>query len=162
MGRHKNGFTLVEALIAFMVTSICLMGVIKLMSKSQRSLTQSIGSLQAQASAEERLQQIRLMRWDRGSIPGIRMDLTAPPTLTSVSCSAPVAVEDWNGCPDLVDNSRPAFGPFRHQVRVDFVDLDATGNLVLSAGPTHRKRVTVTAAGRTSTATITSIFYNLP
>jgi type II secretory pathway pseudopilin PulG len=162
MRRKKNGFTLIEAMIAFMVTSICLMGVIKLMSKSQRSLTQSIGSLQAQASAEELLQQIRLMRWDRGSVPGTRMALTVPPRVTSTSCAAPVGVEDWNGCPGLIDNSRPAFGPFQLRVRVDFVDFDVAGNLFIPPGASHRKRVTVTAFGRTSTATITSIFYNLP
>lgn len=163
MRPNQKGFTLVEALISFLVVSICLMGLVKLMSSSQRSITQSVGSLQAQASAEEILQQIRLMRWDRNSTPGVRMDITAtPPSLTSVSCTTPVAVEDWNGCPGLVDNSRDPYGPFQRQVRVRFLRFDAAGNLVPSATPTDRKEVTVTAAGRTSTATITSIFYNLP
>ena len=149
-------------MLAVIVCGICLLGIVKLMSNSQRSLTQSLGSLQAQASAEELLQQIRLMKWDRGSVPGTRMSMAAPPSVTSGSCTDPIAVEDWNGCPDLVDNSRPAYGPFRRTVRVVFLALDAGGRLVESPTATDRKGVTVTAEGRTFSATITSVFYNLP
>ena len=99
MRLNQKGFTLIEAMLAVLVVAICLLGVIKLMSNSQKSLTQSAGSLQAQASAEELLQRIRLMRLDRGSIPGIRMTMAGPPGPTTIhDLTIPgLAVANWNG-----------------------------------------------------------------
>jgi hypothetical protein len=165
MTSRPNGISLVEVLMAVVVVSLCVVGLIKLMSTSQVSLTQSIGSLKAQASAEDLLQQIRLMRWDNMMSPTATapMPLTGPvPTVTCGICTPRVAVEHWNNYSD-VDTSRAPYGTFQRTVRVRFVDIDpTTSELIPVAGPTHRKQVTVTAVGRTSTATVTSVFYNLP
>jgi hypothetical protein len=155
---------LIEVMLAVFVISICLLGVLKLMSTSQRSLTDSLGSLQAQASGEELLQQIRLMRWDQGSVPGVQMSLTGVPLPQVTSAFPPtprVALEHWSGYTD-VDNSRLPFGPFTRSVQVRFVRLNPRNNLVVNHNPQHRKRVTVQVTSRHSTATVTSVFYNLP
>jgi prepilin-type N-terminal cleavage/methylation domain-containing protein len=163
MPSRSNGFSLIEVLLAVFVTSICLLGIVKLMSTSQVSMTQSIGSLQAQASAEALMQQIRLMRWDAGMPATGQMPLGGPPIprVTCGVCSPPrLAVEDWSGFTD----TDPQHGGVNRSVEIRFVDIDpVSGELIPAVSPpTHRKQVTITAVGRTSTATITSVFYNLP
>jgi Tfp pilus assembly protein PilV len=169
MTSRPNGISLVEVLMAVVVVSLCVVGLIKLMSTSQVSLTQSIGSLKAQASAEDLLQQIRLMRWDNMMSPTATapMPLTGPvPTVTCGICTPPrgrwntgITIRTWTP-------PGPPYGTFQRTVRVRFVDIDpTTSELIPVAGPTHRKRgrgSRVTAVGRTSTATVTSVFYNLP
>jgi prepilin-type N-terminal cleavage/methylation domain-containing protein len=162
MRRSQIGFSLVELMIAVFVISICLLGVLKLMNRSQRSLTESEGSLQAQSSGEALMQQIRQTRWNAGSVPGARLLLITPPSVTAPvpRPNPPQALEDWNGYEDT-DDSRGAFGPFRRSVRVEFVRL-AGRNLRPTSTPQHRKMVTVTVRGKTASTTITSVFYNLP
>lgn len=166
--QKQSGVTLIETMIAVIVVAVSLLGVIKLMSTNQRSLTESMASLQAQASAEELLQNIRQMKWDENS-PNIgRMLLVGGPSIPSVVCAGPcpavsarTGIEHWSKHKDD-DESRPPYGPFKRRVRVRFLDMDANGQLVVSAVATHRKEVTIWAIGRISSATITSVFYNLP
>lgn len=162
MRPNQSGFTLVETMLAVLVTSICLLGLLKLLSTSNRTLVQSMGSLQAQASAEDLMQRIRLMRWDEGSVPGLQMNLAGPPIPKVVSppVADRTALEHWSDYAD-VDASRGIYGTFNRNVRVEFVQF--SGNkLITSTTPSHRKKVTVWAVGRTSSATITSVFYNIP
>jgi prepilin-type N-terminal cleavage/methylation domain-containing protein len=164
MNAYQKGFTLVEVLLAVLVTSICLLGIIKLMATSGRSMTESMGNLQTQASAEDLLQEIRLMRWDDNMPPIGRMDITVSPLprVDCIICTPRTALEHWSFFSGW-DDSRPEYGRIRRTVTVQFVDQDpTTGGLVFSPSPTDRKAVIVTAAGRTSTSTISSVFYNLP
>lgn len=164
MNTHQKGLTLVEVLLTVLVTSICLLGIIKLMATSGRSLTESMGNLQTQASAEDLLQEIRLMRWDENMPPTGRMNITAfpLPRVECTLCTPRTALEHWSSYEGW-DDSRPEFGRIRRTVTVRFADLDpATGRFFFPDTPTHRKAVFVTAAGRTSTSTISSVFYNLP
>lgn len=175
MRRPHNGFTLVEVMVAVAVIAFCLLGIIKLMASSQKGLVQSLGSLQAQASAENLLQQIRQMKWDTKSQPGQRASLDGTPLPTvRDNCDNPVepkenrkSIADWN-CYKDTDVSLNT-GDFNRTVRVDFVDL-VGDRIVATNNVTDRKRVTVTARPVTKKgsfrdvqdSTLTAIFYNLP
>lgn len=166
--RKDWGISLIETMIAVIVVAIALLGVIKLMSTNQRSLTESMANLQAQASAEELVQNIRFMQWDANSPQTGQMLLVGGAFIPRVDCAgncpnvgARTGIEHWSQHVD-VDRSRQAYGDFNRRVRVRFVELDAANQFVVSVMPTHRKEVTVWAVGRNSSATITSVFYNLP
>jgi prepilin-type N-terminal cleavage/methylation domain-containing protein len=164
---RPTGFTLIEVMLAVVVTSIALLAVMKLMSGTQRSLTTSMASLQAQASAEALIQSIRRMRWDENSPATGQMSLIGNPLPSATCGSCPsvadrTAIEHWAKHKDW-DKTRPLYGDFRRTVRIRFLDFDvATRRFVPTITPTHRKEVTVWAVGRNSSATITSVFYNLP
>lgn len=164
----QAGVTLIETMIAVIVVAVSLLGVLKLMSTNQRSVTESMAGLQAQASAEELLQSIRKMNWDEHSPTTGQMPLAGGAFIPKVKCSGPcpsvsarTGIEHWSQHSDN-DNSRPIYGRFRRRVRVRFLDRDANGQFFESAVPTHRKEVTIWAVGRNSSATLTSVFYNLP
>jgi prepilin-type N-terminal cleavage/methylation domain-containing protein len=157
----NRGVTLTELMLAVFVVGIALLSLLKITSTSQKGLTTSIDSLHAQSSADELLVTISRTRWDRNKQDGVQMDLfgtNAPATSRSGAYDCIERYYNYN----VMDNSRAPFGPFRRRVRVDFVDLDTSGNLVVVVGPTDRKRVIVTAASRKSTGTATAVFYNLP
>ena len=169
MRRPQYGFSLIEVMLAVAVVAIALLGVIKLMSTTQRGLVKSAASLQAQASAEDLMQKIRQMKWDSKSQPGVVADLnTAPLPSVRDNCSGAsstkTAVEDWN-CYKDIDSSRPEFGIFSRTVKVEFVSFDGS-SFIPTSSATDRKRVTVTATGpafeKVQSATVTAVFYNLP
>ncbi len=158
----NKGVTLIELMLASFVVGIALLSLLRLTSTSQKSLTTGLQSLHAQSSADELLVTIGQTKWDRNKPDGAQMDLIGPPAPVNSRTGGPLdCIERYNNY-NVMDNSRAPFGPFRRRVRVDFVDMDAGGTLVHVTGPTHRKRVIVTAAGRQSTGTATAIFYNLP
>lgn len=151
-----------EVMLIVTVVAISLLSLLKLMSTSTRALTETMVNLNAQASAEDLLQQIRLMRWDQLSRPGVRVDLTTTPSaeIVCTTCNIPrQTIEDWWNYSDT-DPARPRF---LRRVRVEFVRLRGD-RLVKSNKRRDRKRVTVWAwdPTGTSSATVTSVFYNLP
>lgn len=173
MKNRPSGFTLVETMIAVFVVSICLLGVVKLMSGNQTQITTSIGDLQTLASAEELFHRISRMKWDANSPAsgGVMLLTGAPAPRIDCAGACPdianrTAVEHWSGHIDYLDTTRSNF-KIKQTVQVNFVRLDMTGKIYVSSTPTDRKAVVVTAYrdtvnGRKSTATVSGIFYNLP
>lgn len=157
----NKGVTLIELMLASFVVGIALLSLLRLTSTSQKSLTTGLQSLHAQSSADELLVTIGQTKWDRNKPDGAQMDLTGTPPQISRTGGPRDCIERYFDYRRM-DTTRAPFGPFLRKVKIDFVEMDASGNLVAVPGPTNRKRVIVTAAGRESTGTATAIFYNLP
>ncbi len=162
--KNIRGVSLIEVMVTVVVTSICLLGLLKLYGTSGRSLTMSMGSLQAAASAEDLLETIQQMRWDRFSTTGVAMDINgANPASVSRDPEDPkVALEDWADFTEPDNTPRGKWGPFQRSVTVEFVELDGANTFVPTGNRTHRKRVTVTTKSASASASISAVFCNLP
>lgn len=159
----QSGFTLAEIVVSVIILVPVMILILSVFMTSIRSVTDSWDVTKSTAVAQRLIDKIRSMRWDENSFVGggpLSLSLAS-----SVSVLGPNSgesgpgdfddVDDWNNfsLPDSLASSVR----YGRQVDVDYVTLNASGQVVSSAGPTNCKRVTVRVTNVVGKVTVLSV-----
>lgn len=139
----ERGLSLTEVLITVFIITPVLIFLLKVFLQNVRGVTESWDEIKAISSAQGLMDQIRTMKWDEITVVGSTVattDATLP--LGPEGSETPFVdfddVDDWN---NFDPNSATA--EYRRFVKVDYVDVDATGNVTAATGRSDFKRVLV-------------------
>lgn len=157
--KTENGLSLAEVLIAVFIITPVLIFLLKVFLQNVRGVTESWDETKAITSAQRLMDHIRTMKWDDITVFGS--------TISTTDASSPLGpeagetavvdyddVDDWNGyAPDATT------AEYRRSVQVQYVNVDAAGNVTLAAGRTDFKRVTVQVTNRGGRPFVLSVIF---
>ena len=155
----QSGFTLAEIVVSVIILVPVMILILSVFMTSIRSVTDSWDVTKSTAVAQRLIDKIRSMRWDENSTGAGAILLTSASPLGPDGGEMVPGdfddVDDWNNF-SLPDSLASSVRYGRH-VDVDYVTLNASGQVVSSAGPTNCKRVTVRVTNVVGKVTVLSV-----
>ncbi|MBL0059865.1 MAG: type II secretion system protein [Elusimicrobia bacterium] len=148
----QSGFTLAEIVVSVIILVPVMILILSVFMTSIRSVTDSWDVTKSTAVAQRLIDKIRSMRWDENlssasSVLGPDSGESGPGDFDDV--------DDWNNF-SLPDSLASSVRYGRH-VDVDYVTLNASGQVVSSTAPTNCKRVTVRVTNVVGKVTVLSV-----